>query len=51
MTVKEMKWCYSVLKNLDKEVRCNMSLFKRTDITALRMVLDMLQEKISEQED
>lgn len=50
MTTKEMKWCYSVLKDLDSQIRQNMSLFKRTDITALRMVTDMLEEKISEQE-
>lgn len=50
MTAKEMKWCYSVLKDLDSQIRQNMSLFKRTDITALRMVTDMLEEKISEQE-
>lgn len=50
MTAKEMEWCYSVLKDLDSQIRQNMALFKRTDITALRMVTDMLEEKISEQE-
>lgn len=50
MTTKEMKWCYSVLKDLDSQIRKNMSLFKRTDITALRMVTDMLEEKMAEQE-
>ena len=49
-TAKEMAWCHSVLKKIDLRMRQHMNYFMPTDITALRMAMDVVLEKSKEKE-